>query len=142
MGNTYSERGVTLQHAPEDEMADRDGRFEGIADDIVEVMVSQPLALGKAEWVQEKQDSQVLGCGKERAIGVIGKIDPADVGRHLDAAQVEIVDAAAHLGNGKFGRLQGHRTHADQTVGVPRNCIRNAVIDRDAQVAAKPASAK
>src|SRR3982751_4702224 len=51
---------IAVDYAVEYEVADGDGRFERIADDVVEIMIHQAVALCVAERVHKDDDVELL----------------------------------------------------------------------------------
>ena len=56
---------VALHDAVEDQVARRHRGLERVADDVVEVVVHQPLALREADGVHEDDNVQLFGFRKE-----------------------------------------------------------------------------
>src|SRR6185437_10169161 len=55
MGHADLEPRIGIEHAAEDEMADRDRRVQGIADDVDEVMVAEAASLAEAVGMHEDE---------------------------------------------------------------------------------------
>ncbi len=126
------ETGVAVEHAFENQVTESDGRFNRVADDVVEIMFGQALPVGEAERVEEQQNAEFFCGGKEGAEFGGREFLTVDVAADLDPAQAKIVHAAAHFSDGEFGRLQRHGAHADEPVRMRCTCRRDAVIDQPA----------
>ncbi len=112
----HLQAGMGVQDAVEDEMAHRDGGIQRVADDVHEVVLAQPSALGEAVRVQEHEGAQRLGPGKERTKGGAGQFRAIHVGADLHAPQPQLPHEAVQLRDGQLGRLHRHRAQADEAV--------------------------
>jgi hypothetical protein len=91
--------GIALHHAVEDEMASRHRGLQRVADDVVEVVIEQPLALGVAGGMHEDDHVELLHLGKEffQAEPAIGELRAIHVAVDLDPAQAQGFHAVVQL---------------------------------------------
>jgi len=69
MGHDHLEPRIGLEHAAEDQMADRDGRGQGISDHVDEIVVREPAAVAVAARMHEDHHAE-LSLPRARALGV------------------------------------------------------------------------
>ena len=133
---------MALQHAVEDQVVQRDGGLERIADHVVEVEARQALGLGEAVGMDHHQRAELLGLLPERREGRIGQFLAGHVGQDLDALELELLHAALKL----LGRLVAvahrHAAERDQPVGVLADIFGDAVVERRAWPAPRSRAAR
>ncbi len=129
VGDAELQARVGVQHSAEDQVTDSDGRFQRVADQVVEIVLRQALAVGEAQRVHEDEDAQLFGRREEWAVLRIGQLAAVDVGRDLDAPEAELAGQATQLPDRQFRRLQRYRPHADQPLGMAGDRLGHAVVD-------------
>src|SRR6266540_5821938 len=108
--------GMPLEYAIEDQIVQRDGRIERIADRVVEREPREPSRLAEAERVQHYQRAELLGLAPERRELGLGQFLAVHVGQDLDTLEAELADAALELLHGFAGI--GHRHTAEPSEAV------------------------
>ena len=101
------EVGVALQHAVEDQVVQRDGGLERIADHVVEVEARQTLGVREAVGVDDDEGAELLGLLPERGEGGVAELVAVDVSEDLHALEAELGDATLELLGGLAA--VGHR---------------------------------
>src|SRR5262245_50833689 len=76
--DTDLEVGVVLENSIEDQAADGDRLFEGIADNVVEMVVGRPMTAGVAEWMDEDEGAELLRGSKNRTKPLLREIRTGD----------------------------------------------------------------
>ena len=135
----HLELGIARHHPVEDQVRHRYGGFQRVADDVVEVVVAQALAVGVAQRVHEDQHAQFLAAREEflQPQGRVGQVLAVDVGADLHPAQAEVLDRMVQLAHRQFGVLQRHRAQADEAVRMAGHHLRDAFVDLAGQFGAQ-----
>ncbi len=108
-----------VQAAAEDEMAQGHRRLQRIADHVVEVKVSQALALCESGRMQKDDRAQFFCRRKYGLEPGIGQLRAFHVGRDLDAAHAEFLHATPQLLHRQARRLHGKGPERDHPAAVP-----------------------
>ena len=111
---------MAFDDAVEDEMRGGKGRLEGVADDVDEVVVGQPLRMGGALGVDDDDEPERLHLGPERVEALTGDLLALDVGADFDAAHAEIVCEITQFLDGRVGVLQRHGAQRLEPAGILR----------------------
>ena len=115
--------GKAIERALEDQVRERDGGVERIADDVGEIAVAlkpvlelirRAVACG---WMKTS-DAQLLGLGPERVELRIGDLLAGDVAADRRAAQPSFLTPCLELLGGQIRILQRNRGEGDEAVGV------------------------
>src|SRR5205823_3192852 len=112
-----------VERALEDQVRERDGGLERIADHVVEVAVALEPALevGRGAGplrVDEDHHAELLGLGPERVELRIADLRAVDAPADTGAAQPVLLDALLELLGGEVGVLERHRREGDEALGV------------------------
>ena len=131
MHGEYLQVGVAFERAREDQVMQRDGGFQRVADDVREVEVVEPVAVCKAVGVDHDQRAKLFRAFPEGRELRCRKFGPMHVGQHLDALEAEthaVVEFLHRLG----GVLQRHGAKRRETVGTLCDEGGHAVVDHAA----------
>ena len=122
---------MPCHHAVEDQVRHRHRRLQRVADDVVEVVVRQPVGLGVAQRVHEDQHAELLAAGEKglQPQAGVGQVLAVDVGADFHALEIQRLDRVIQFAHREFGVLQGHRAQADKTVGRVGDDLRDALVD-------------
>ena len=110
------QRRVAFQHPGEDQVMQREGGIEGVADDVVEIERRQPLRLGEARGVDHHQRAEPFGRRPDLFEGRVGQLLPLHIGQHLHALEAERTHAARQLRHRRIRVLHGDAAHAEEAV--------------------------
>ena len=116
MGDADLEVGEALEIAVEDQVPDRERRFQRMTDRVREIMVAHAADEARSRRVQEDQHTKLFRPGKEFFQTGARQIDAAYVGAELDAAEAERFHRALQLGDRHAAILQRHGAHAHQPI--------------------------
>src|SRR6202023_1024187 len=124
MSGADLEPGIGIERALENQMRQRDRRFERVTDDIVQHAVPfEPpggVELGRALRMDENQRAELFGLGPERMEFRIRQLLAIDAAADQRAAQSELPDRNFELLGGEIRVLQGNRRQADEAVRLCR----------------------
>src|SRR5215467_4963876 len=98
MRQAHREFGETIEHASEDQVRGSDGGVERIAEEVGEIVWSEPFAAHYPQWMEQHgqpQRSRTLEYGKEFGIR---QLTPAHVGAHVDAVDARQGGGTLELG--------------------------------------------
>ena len=65
MGNAYFQAGIAVQNTAENQLSDRQGGFQRMAEQIDEIVLGKPIALAEARGMDEDQAVQLFNPLKE-----------------------------------------------------------------------------
>ena len=88
---------VPIEEIAADHAEHVDGGIEQIAGDHGQLIVSGAIPPGRIDRMQEQRHIELPGRVEDRAEGVVRKISPAHIGRHMPADEAMIAHAAAKL---------------------------------------------
>ena len=118
VGETHGELGQPVEHTSEHEMGGGDGGVERIAEEIVQIVGSEPLRPDDPEGMQkhgQAQRGRSLEDGEEFRIG---QLAAPHVGAHVYAADAGKLRRALELGEGAWPILKRHHGAAHEAIGV------------------------
>src|SRR5207247_2337812 len=123
VGPADRQAGEFVEGAVEDQVRERDGRLQRVADDVAQ----QPVALeplrdlggdARALRMDEDEHAELLGLGPERIELRIADLLAVDAAADAGAAQPVLLHAVLELLGGQIGILQRHRREGDEAVGM------------------------
>src|SRR5436190_6509604 len=122
-----------VERALEDQVRERDGGLERIADHVVEVAVAlEPvLEVGRGASglrVDEDHHAELLGLGPERVELRIADLHAVDAAADPGAAQPVLLHALLELLGGEVGVLQRHRREGDEALGIGGARLRELLV--------------
>ncbi len=113
--------GVPFEHAVEDQVVQRNGRVERIADHVVEVEAREPLGVGEAVGMDDDERAERLGLLPERGEVRLRELPARNVGQDLRAFHAERRHAALELVRRFRAVKQRHGAERDEAVGLARH---------------------
>src|SRR6266853_4944075 len=124
VGGADLEAGKAVEGALEDQVRERDGGLERVADHVVE----EPVALEAGGRVQlrgalrvdEHRHPELLGLGPERVELGIGDLLAVDAAPDGGPAQAVLLHALLELGRGEVGMLERHGGEGHEAIRVGR----------------------
>ncbi len=111
---------MTIEHAAEDEVRQRNRRLQRLPDDVAEIVRAQSLAERRAERMDEHDGAELLRRRPERRELRGSQLALVDSRGDLHALQAQVLHGVTQLRGGKLRVLKRDRSQADETVGMLR----------------------
>ena len=103
-------------------------RIERVAENIVEIEMSQSFAMGEAVRVHHDECAELFGPYKERPEFRVGQFLAVDIGQDLDAFQLQFAHDVFELAHREFRFLQRDHAEADEPIRLARAVLDDAFI--------------
>ena len=121
--------GMAFEHAVEDQIMQRDGGFERIADHVVEIKPGQPFCVREAIGVNDDEGAKLFRLLPERRMDGIRKLAAGHVGEDFRSLHAELFHAALELVGGFRAVDHRHAAEREEPVGLLGDVFRKPIVD-------------
>src|SRR6266511_339593 len=102
----------------------RDGGFERVADDVIEVEARESFRVGESVGVDHDERAERLGLLPEWRVVRLGELAARNVGQYLSALHAERGHAALELARGLCAIAERHGAERDEEVRLAPHIYR------------------